>query len=167
MNKDKYIFLNGIKYEKENILSFEAMEKSLFILLNIVNGENIENITIQYFNINNFKADIVKLNKIMKELYKQQKEYSDLLVASHNKPILDEAFDNADRFNSFDFTLNEILNLTSNELKLFMFLKIVLKERGMYISDDLQDILNMTRYELIAAHEGLIKKEYLNNKSEN
>ena len=72
MSKSKHIFLNGVKYEKDNILSAEAMEKSLIILLNVCDGEKIKDVTIQYHNINNFKADRVKLNKLMEELHKQQ-----------------------------------------------------------------------------------------------
>ena len=155
--------MNGVKYEKDSILSAEAMEKSLIILLNVCDGEKIKDVTIQYHNINNFKADRVKLNKLMKELHKQQEEYYDLLTASHNKPLIDEALENADKLNSFDFSLKEILSLTSNELKLFMFLKIVLKDRNMYVSKDLYDILDMTRYEIESAVAGLIEKEYLNN----
>ena len=163
MSKSKHIFLNGVKYEKDNILSAEAMEKSLIILLNVCDGEKIKDVTIQYHNINNFKADRVKLNKLMEELHKQQEEYYDLLKASHNKPLIDEALENADKLNSFDFSLKQILSLTSNELKLFMFLKIVLKGRNMYVSKDLCDILDMTRYEIESAVAGLIEKEYLNN----
>ena len=77
--------------------------------------------------------------------------------------MIDEALENADKLNSFDFSLKQILSLTSNELKLFMFLKIVLKGRNMYVSKDLCDILDMTRYEIESAVAGLIEKEYLNN----
>ena len=102
----------------------------------------------------------------MKELHEQQEEYRKLLIHSHNKPLLDEALEYADSPNSFNFSLNEILSLTSNELKLFMFLQIVLNERKMYVSDDLCSILDMTKYELEVAVNGLIKKNYLNDNSE-
>lgn len=156
---DRYISLNGIKYKKDCIVSYDALHKSLIIVLNIENNGNIETIPIQYSDFKTFRLELNKLIYTAIEIEKEKEKYNGL--SEDNKPIIKKGLEEADKLHTFSFSLNNILELKGNELKLLMFLLRFNEDRPLCISQDLRFILEMNSFEFDLALKGLINKGYI------
>ncbi|WP_028328878.1 hypothetical protein [Brachyspira alvinipulli] len=73
-DKQKYMFLNGVKYMIEDIEAYSYNYIRMYIIL-ILKENNEEEKIIKYFNRNNLRNDVNKLNQLSVFRKEQRKKY--------------------------------------------------------------------------------------------
>ena len=161
-NKQKYMFLNGVKYMIEDIEAYSYDYIRMYIIL--ILKENEEEKIIKYFNRNNLRNDVNKLNQLLVFRKEQRKNIELNIYSSKGVDGMKRRLDIQKRLENigeyFSFKTEYIMdkNLTDLEFRFLCFLSLFAPlPKNEYTAE----LLNISTETLIRVIDDLKEKGYV------
>lgn len=161
--KQKYMFLNGVKYMIEDIKRYSYCYIRMCIIVTL--KENEEEKIIKYFNRNNLRNDVNKLNQLY-AFRKEERKNIELDIYSSKgvdgiKRRLDiqKKLENIGKYFSFETEYIMDKNLTDLEFRFLCFLSLFTP--SLPKNEYTAELLNISTEKLITVIDNLKEKGYI------